>query len=288
MRRILAGLILIILYGSLYPWRFVGWPQHAFLGWPHRLDGGDALVNILLYLPLGACAYWAFAGLRRPLQFAAPVLLAALLSTSVEVLQAFEPLRDSSAYDISTNTIGGALGMLIAFAIPLRPSPELFLMAAWTAHLLFFGSWSWPVECFGWLIVASAAMTRRTFRWRGLLAAGCYGALLWRGLAPFHLASVASPFDWIPFNAFLVANWEQMIPAIVAKLFWYGAAVWVLWRVKPSWMLAGATAAFFLAAIEVAQRHIPPHVSEITDPLMALLLAAGFSQLVQSPREEIR
>jgi len=79
-----------------------------------------------------------------------------------------------------------------------------------------------------------------------------------------------------------------MIPVIVAKLFWYGAAVWVLWRVKPSWMLAGATAAFFLAAIEVAQRHIPPHVSEITDPLMALLLAAGFSQLVQSPREEIR
>ncbi len=285
MRRILVGLILIILYGSLYPWHFVRWPLGRVLEWPRVLDGGDALVNILLYLPLGACAYWAMAGRGRLVRFIAPVILALLLSTAVEVTQAFEPLRRSSAYDIATNTIGGALGMLIASALPLRPSPELFLMAAWAAHLLFFTSWSWPVECLGWLIAASAVVPQRSVRWRGLLALGCYVALLARGLEPFRLAASAAPFNWVPFDAFLVANWEKMIPVIVAKLFWYGSAVWVLWRVKPSWMLAGVAAATFLALIEIAQRHIPPHVSEITDPLMALLLAAAFAQLAPPPRE---
>jgi 8-oxo-dGTP diphosphatase len=32
-------------------------------------------------------------------------------------------------------------------------------------------------------------------------------------------------------------------------------------------------------AIEIAQRYIPPHISEITDPLMALLIAAFFAAL---------
>ena len=128
-------------------------------------------------------------------------------------------------------------------------------------------------------------MPQRTFRWRGLLAVACSLALLLRGLAPFKFASAAAPFDWVPFEGFLVSNWEQMMPMLVAKLFWYGAAVWVLRRVNLPWMVAGAAAASFLAAVELAQRHIPPHVSEITDPLMALLLAAAFAAIPSSPQE---
>jgi VanZ family protein len=283
MRRILLGLILLILYGSLYPWRFVRWPAGAVLAWPRTLDPGDVLVNILLYLPLGACAYWAFARPRR-MRFFAPVVLALLLSTGVELLQAFEPARHSEASDVLMNTGGAAMGMLIAASLPVPPSPELFLLACWTAHLLFFGTPSWPVECAGWLIVVSAAMPRPSFRWRGLLAVACYLALLFRGLAPFKLVAAAAPFDWVPFEGFLLANWQQMIPVVIAKLFWYGAAVWVLRRLSLSWMVAGAAAASFLGAIEVAQRHIPPRVSEITDPLMALLLAAAFAAISSSPQ----
>jgi uncharacterized membrane protein required for colicin V production len=58
----------------------------------------------------------------------------------------------------------------------------------------------------------------------------------------------------------------------------------VLRRLSLSWMVAGAAAASFLGAIEVAQRHIPPRVSEITDPLMALLLAAAFAAISSSPQ----
>jgi VanZ family protein len=284
MRRILPGLILLILYGSLYPYHFVRWPERAVLAWPHRLDPGDVLVNILLYMPLGACAYWAFAGWRR-MKFLAPVLLALLVSTVVELVQAFEPARASESSDVVMNTGGAAIGMLLAAFLPVDPTPELFLLACWTAHLLFFGSPWWPAECVGWLIVVSAAMPERSFRWRGPLAVACYLALLLRGLAPFKFVSAAAPFDWVPFEGLLVASPGPMIPVLIAKSFWYGAAVWVLRRVNLPWTVAGAAAASFLAAIEVAQRHIPPHVSEITDPLMALLLAAAFAAISASPRE---
>jgi VanZ family protein len=284
MRRILLGLILLIVYGSLYPWHFVGSPEKGVLEWPHTFDRGDVLVNILLYIPLGACAYLAFPKWRR-VRFVAPVVLALLLSVSVELAQAFEPLRSSQLSDVLTNTLGGAMGMALAAFLPLPASAESFLLVCWVAHLLFFGSPWWPMEFVGWVIVASVAMPQRSSRWRVPIAVACYVAILLRGMVPFRFASGASRFDWIPFEGFILANWEQMIPVLVAKVFWYGAAVWVLWRVRASWMVAGIAAACFLAAIEVAQRHIPPHVSEITDPLMALLLAATFAAVPSTHKE---
>jgi 8-oxo-dGTP diphosphatase len=277
MRRILLGLILLILYGSLYPWHFTGSPG-AVLAWPDPLDRDDVLVNVLLYIPLGACAYLACGRWRR-MRFVAPVALGLVLSLSIELLQVFEPARTSQASDVLTNVIGAALGMAIAALIPARPSPELFLLACWTAHLLFFVSWRWPVECVGWLIVASAAMPQRSLRWRVPIAAVCYLAILFRGLAPFKLVPEATRFDWVPFGGFLAADWAQVIPVMVIKMFWYGAAVWVLRRLNLSWTMAGSAAAIFLLAIEVAQRHIPPHGAEITDPLMAVLLAAAFAAI---------
>jgi hypothetical protein len=216
----------------------------------------------------------------------APVALAFLLSTSIELLQAFVPTRVSSAYDISTNVLGAAIGMMLAAALPVRPSPETFLLACWAAHLLFFASPGWPAECVGWVIVASAAMPQRSFLGRGFLAAGCYLVILYRGLSPFRFASAAGAFNWIPFDGFLLANWEKAIPVLVAKMFWYGAAVWVLRRIGLSWMMAGLAAAVFLGAIEVGQRRIPQHVSEITDPLMAVLLAGAFAAIPAAAREE--
>jgi 8-oxo-dGTP diphosphatase len=65
----------------------------------------------------------------------------------------------------------------------------------------------------------------------------------------------------------------------MAKLFWYGAAVWVLRRLSLGWLVSGAAAASLLTAIEITQRYIPPHISEITDPLMALLIAAFLAAL---------
>jgi 8-oxo-dGTP diphosphatase len=118
-----------------------------------------------------------------------------------------------------------------------------------------------------------------SFRSRGIIAVLCYLALFYRGLAPFHFASTPAPFNWRPFEAFIFDRREDAIRILMAKLFWYGAAVWVLRRLRLWWTAAGAVAASVLMAIEIAQRYIPPHISEITDPLMALLIAAFFAAL---------
>jgi mutator protein MutT len=278
MRRILIGVILLILYGSLYPWQFVRAPPGEVLAWPDTFDSADVILNILVYVPLGACAYWAFPALRR-MRFVLPILLGLVLSFGIELVQAFEPARSSELSDVLANTGGAAIGMLLAAFIPMRPSPELYLLACWAAHLVFFGAFSWPVEMDGWLVALSAAMPGRSFRWRGIIAVMCYLALLYRGLAPFHFVSTPAPFNWRPFEAFIFENREDAIRILMAKLFWYGAAVWVLRRLRLGWIAAGAVAASVLMAIEITQRYIPPHISEITDPLMALLIAAFFAAL---------
>jgi 8-oxo-dGTP diphosphatase len=278
MRRILTGVILLIVYGSLYPWQFVRAPLGAVLAWPRAFDSGDVILNILVYLPLGTCAYWAFAALRR-MRFVLPILLGLVLSFSVELVQAFEPARSSELSDVLANTGGAAIGMLLAAAIPLRPSPELYLLACWVGHLVFFGASAWPVEITGVSIALSAAMPGQSFRWRGTIAVLCYLALLYRGLAPFHFVSPPASFNWRPFEAFIFDRRDDAIRILMAKLFWYGAAVWVLRRLSLGWFVSGAAAASVLMAIEIAQRYIPPHISEITDPLMALLIAAFFAAL---------
>jgi len=278
MRRILAGVILLILYGSFFPWRFSGVPVGPVLVWPRTLFSGDALLNFLLYLPVGACAYYVFSE-RRRMRFILPVILAFTLSLFVELTQVFIPSRTSELSDLLMNTLGGGCGMAAAALIPLRPAPEAYLLVCWAAHLLFRGFQGWIVECFGWMIFASAAFPQRTRSWRWAVAVACYLAILYRGLAPFLFAAQASRFDWVPFQGFLLADWSKDLPVLFSKLFWYGAAVWVLRRLRVSWLLAGGMTAVFLLAIEIAQLHIPPHVSEITDPVMALLLAGVFAAL---------
>jgi len=278
MRRILAGVILLILYGSFFPWRFSRVPAGPVLEWPKTLLTGDALLNFLLYLPVGACAYYVFAE-RRRIRIILPVALAFALSLSVELTQVFIPTRASESSDLLMNTLGGVCGMAAAALLPLRPTPEVFLLVCWAAHLSSRGFQGWVVESFGCLIAASAALPERTWSWRWAVAVACYLAILYRGLSPFVFVTQASRFDPTPFQEFLLADWSRVMPILFAKLFWYGAAVWVLGRLRLSWLVSGGAAAVFLLAIEIAQRHIPPHDSEITDPVIALLLAGVFAAL---------
>ena len=70
------------------------------------------------------------------------------------------------------------------------------------------------------------------------------------------------------------------------KCFWYGSAIWLLraagWRL----VRAAVAVALLLGAIEVIQIHLPGRVAEITDPLLALILAVilGLSERSQNLR----
>jgi VanZ family protein len=130
----------------------------------------------------------------------------------------------------------------------------------------------------GLAYVCSYSLSR--FQWRRAVVAGLMVSLLIvRGLVPYQWSRAANPFSWIPFSGFLMAERGSDMLELLEKSFWYGSAVWLLratgWRL----VRAAAAVALLLGAIEVIEVHIPGRVAEITDPLLALILAVTLGLL---------
>jgi hypothetical protein len=119
---------------------------------------------------------------------------------------------------------------------------------------------------------------------RALVGGLIVSLLIVRGLAPYHWSNIANPFSWVPFGGFLRAQWDFGLLTLLQKCFWYGSAVWLLRAA--GWRLARAAIALavLLGAIEVIQIHLPGSVAEITDPLLALILALTLGLLDRSER----
>jgi hypothetical protein len=92
--------------------------HHTALQWPwneYRLEWSyweDVLINVGGFVPLGFFLYTYLWLERRTRQAAlATVIVGALVSLTIEVLQALLPTRDSGMTDIITNTLGTAMGV---------------------------------------------------------------------------------------------------------------------------------------------------------------------------------
>jgi VanZ family protein len=115
----------LVLYASLFPFADWNWPAGQSLPallalpWPPWRDPFDWWANLLGYLPLGALLM--IAARRSGLGVAASLLLAigapALLSAGAEVLQNFLPRRHPSLKDLAMNSLGAAVGALLALAL---------------------------------------------------------------------------------------------------------------------------------------------------------------------------
>jgi hypothetical protein len=124
--------------------------------WPSlglRYSLRDIVVNISLYIPLGFAAHLVFRKSDWPgLGIYGPVLLGLLLSTSMELLQLLEPVRNTSMIDLLTNVAGSAVGVIggalfeaIASRRPTSAALEwkvadraaLMLTFCWIAWLFF-------------------------------------------------------------------------------------------------------------------------------------------------------
>jgi VanZ family protein len=150
LRRLLALVIALIVYGSLYPWRFQPRELDAsplavvLSSWAWSLNRfvlRDLVVNVALYAPLGLTARLAF-GRALP-----AIALGVALSLAMETLQLYVPLRRTSALDLLTNGIGAALGAALAgpfervararLAGRKADSGALALLGCWIAYVLF-------------------------------------------------------------------------------------------------------------------------------------------------------
>jgi hypothetical protein len=98
-----------------------------------------------------------------------------------------------------------------------------------------------------------------------------------RGLAPFEWAPSAQPISWIPFGALLSANWQRAALTLLEKSFFYGSAVWSLQAAGMRLRNATLIVAALLSVVELLQTHLPGRTPEVTDPIIAVLLAVAFS-----------
>lgn len=125
MYRVLLLVVLLILHESLYPWQFAAPPLRTspvevlLHSWPpapmDRYFLRDVAANLALYIPLGLVGYLALReNAGRRLASAGSLLLALLLSSSVEIVQLFVPWRTCSLFDVVLDVVGAALGLGLA------------------------------------------------------------------------------------------------------------------------------------------------------------------------------
>ena len=129
---LLAIIVALILYVSLYPFRFdADGPAVTEvlrqLSWA-RASRGDMLNNVLLYVPLGFCIALAVEPrFGRSAGIATGLLGGALLSLTMELMQGSIATRVPSLTDLSLNAAGalaGAVGGSAWHALGARMTPQ--------------------------------------------------------------------------------------------------------------------------------------------------------------------
>lgn len=129
---LLAVVVALIVYISLYPFRFVPDGPSLFaaldqLNWA-RAGRGEMLNNVLLYLPFGFCVALLVEPRYGRLAGAGVAILAgSLLSLYMELLQASVPPRVTSLKDLSLNAAGALAGAALGSAwhlLSARMAPQ--------------------------------------------------------------------------------------------------------------------------------------------------------------------
>lgn len=149
--RLLILVVLLIAYGSLYPWQYQRPPRGlnaitALLEMrPGLLTPRDFLLNLAVYVPLGFLAYLTFRAFSPRINAVkASVLLGIGLSTVVEMLQAYVRARRSNIFDILANGLGTGAGVALAIAFAAssrrlrsRDAGALAVITCWIGWLWF-------------------------------------------------------------------------------------------------------------------------------------------------------
>ena len=119
-RGLLAIVVFLVVYGSLYPFEFVRTPNYGgFLSLePGQSGVADFVLNLFLYAPVGFLIFHSLEAGGRGRRIAVACIAGTLMSAAVEMAQGFDLMRDSSLSDIVSNGLGSLAGAMLAAALP--------------------------------------------------------------------------------------------------------------------------------------------------------------------------
>jgi VanZ family protein len=114
--------VVFIVVVTTYPWTVswgdARWDRVIWIPFQKMRVSLDALANIALYVPFGFSYVQSRLRVRQG-EFITAAILAALLSVSCEFYQVFNHNRFPSMTDVTSNTVGGMIGALIAGKLPV-------------------------------------------------------------------------------------------------------------------------------------------------------------------------
>lgn len=291
MRRLLLLVVAITVYGSLYPWHFTfaGRPEPLTVllhSWPsewNRFVTRDVVINLLLYMPLGAVACLAWLPRLRAAAAAAATAFGFALSLAMELLQNYVPGRTTSLSDLVTNTIGAAAGACLALALAPTIIPSLrgharraspgaaWLLACWGAYQLY-----------PFFPVISSTHLRQALH--ALTIPHSFSPLqAWEAVAEWFAAALALEAvvgrlraPWLA-GAMLVLGLRIFMPSRSVALEEVAGAVLALlaWETLPSKRRIGIGVWMALSAIVLAEL-APFHFTRHAAPFSWVPLAASF------------
>lgn len=231
---------------------------------------GDPAALALLFVFAGYLTFPWFphTGLYLPLH-----KLRLFLSSPV-----FEPLPL-----ISFAALWYAVGMLLqAIRIP-RPQMTLTaLLVVFPLQLMITERQPGMSELAGAAIGLLLTLPGRHGKMAGTVSAVAFLAIVaLRGTSPFHFDPAANPVNWTPFGGFLSDEWRKGLLVLLEKSSYYGISVWLWWRSGLTLRTSAMLVAAVLAGVEILQIHLPGRTVEVTDPILALLLAFGIGRIAK-------
>ena len=180
----------------------------------------------------------------------------------------------------SFNSLSGAALAVLVIGHLLRALPHrrrvlcVLCIAAVLGRLFTVGQWlpaSLLLGIIGGLLVAEAAWRVGEPRAGRLLF---WAVVLWfalDALRPFQLAAQPHPMHWQPFKAMLHGSMLSNLLSLCWNLFWIGAAVSLAAGSERPLTPVTLAIAAGVAALELAQTHLPGRVADVTPALLPAL-----------------
>lgn len=196
-----------------------------------------------------------------------------------------------TAYDLFRDTaIWLTVGTLVEAVGGQRRFSHLFPLvagAALVARLVIVGTPLSMAEivgaglAFAWLVLAGG--TRLSAAVVALLLGA---AVVDQRLEPFQFGATAGHFVWIPFLSFMRGS-EADVVSFLQKSFLYGSLIWLPTEIGLRLSSSAALVAAALLITSWAESHLPNRSGEITDAVIAVMIAAVIG-LMNSAEERKR